>query len=339
MLSSRKRKQISGLSSAEPLRTAASCRSQPTKDPYSGYPRPTADECRSVRNDLLSLHGFPLEFVKYREHRLQMSLGESQILDNGGECGEKESVLDGLIRTILSQNTTEVNSERAFGNLKCAFPTWEQVLAAESKGIEDAIRCGGLAPTKSSCIQNLLGCLLQKKGKLCMEYLRELPIEEIKAELSHFKGIGPKTNSVSKDISASIIFAESAALIWLDLKDRFLQSNGSRIFQLRRELMNLEHEQLSVSHYFTKLKGLWDELSNFRPNCTCGKCTCGGVKELTAHHQMEYVMAFLMGLNDTYAQIRGQLLLLDPLPPINKVFSLISQEERQANNWTPINHH
>ncbi|KZT75822.1 hypothetical protein F511_47153, partial [Dorcoceras hygrometricum] len=80
---------------------------------------------------------------------------------------------------------------------------------------------------------------------------------------------------------------------------------------------------------FTKLKGLWDELSNFRPNCTCGKCTCGGVKELTAHHQMEYVMAFLMGLNDTYAQIRGQLLLLDPLPPINKVFSLISQEERQ----------
>ncbi|KZV54315.1 hypothetical protein F511_34689 [Dorcoceras hygrometricum] len=136
-------------------------------------------------------------------------------------------------------------------------------------------------------------------------------------------------NSVSKEISASIIFAESAALIWLDLKDRFQQSNGPRIFQLRRELINLAQEQLSVSHYFTKLKGLWDELSNFRPNCTCGKCTCGGVKELTAHHQMEYVMAFLMGLNDTYAQIRGQLLLLDPLPPINKVFSLISQEERQ----------
>lgn len=71
-----------------------------------------------------------------------------------------------------------------------------KVLAAESKGIEDAIRCGGLAPTKSSCIKNLLSCLLQKKGKLCMEYLRELSIEEIKAELSHFKGIGPKTVSL-----------------------------------------------------------------------------------------------------------------------------------------------
>ena len=46
---------------------------------------------------------------------------------------------------------------------------------------------------------------------------------------------------------------------------------------------------------------------------------------------MEYVMSFLIGLNDSFAQIRGQLLLLDPLPPINKVFSLVSQEERK---WT-----
>lgn len=80
-----------------------------------------------MRDDLLSLHGFPQEFVKYREQRLQIGLRESQLLPNGGQSGEKESVLDGLIRTVLSQKTTEVNSERAFGNLKCAFPTWEQV--------------------------------------------------------------------------------------------------------------------------------------------------------------------------------------------------------------------
>ncbi|KAL5573861.1 hypothetical protein UlMin_023458 [Ulmus minor] len=45
-------------------------------------------------------------------------------------------------------------------------------------------------------------------------------------------------NSVSKEISASIIFFDSAYEIWLDLKDRFQQSNGPRIFQLCRELMN-----------------------------------------------------------------------------------------------------
>ncbi|KAL5568470.1 hypothetical protein UlMin_025045 [Ulmus minor] len=85
-------------------------------------------------------------------------------------------------------------------------------------------------------------------------------------------------NSVSKEISASIIFSVSAYEIWLDLKDRFQQSNGPRIFQLRRELMNHVQDQNSISVYFTKLKSIWEELSNYRPNCTYGKCTCGGVK-------------------------------------------------------------
>ena len=127
-------------------------------------------------------------------------------------------------------------------------------------------------------------------------------------------------NSVSKEISASIIFSETASDIWLDLKDRFQQSNGPRIFQLRRDLINLHQDQDSVSVYFTKMKALWEELSNFRPNCSCGKCTCGGVKELTNFYQNEYIMTFLMGLNDSFSQVRGQMLLMDPLPAINKVF-------------------
>ncbi|KAL5569594.1 hypothetical protein UlMin_026169 [Ulmus minor] len=97
-------------------------------------------------------------------------------------------------------------------------------------------------------------------------------------------------NSVSKEISASIIFATSSREIWLDLRDRFQQRNGPRIFQLKRELMNLHQEQSSVSIYFTKLKTVWEELSNYRPNCYCGKCSCGGVKNLNNHHQMEYIM-------------------------------------------------
>ncbi|KAK0581786.1 hypothetical protein LWI29_017973 [Acer saccharum] len=93
--------------------------------------------------------------------------------------------------------------------------------------------------------------------------------------------------------------------------------------------MNLRQEQSSVSIYFTKLKTIWEELSNYRPNCSCGKCTCGGVKNLNDHHQMEYIMSFLMGLDDSFSQVRGQLLLMDPMPPINRVFSLIVQEEQQ----------
>ncbi|KAL5570625.1 hypothetical protein UlMin_027200 [Ulmus minor] len=97
-------------------------------------------------------------------------------------------------------------------------------------------------------------------------------------------------NSISKEISASVMFASSAREIWLDLKDRFQQKNGPRIFQLRRELMNLRQDQNSVSIYFTKLKTIWEELSNYCPNCSCGKCSYGGVKHLNEHHQMEHIM-------------------------------------------------
>ncbi|XP_022873392.1 uncharacterized protein LOC111392311 [Olea europaea var. sylvestris] len=137
--------------------------------------------------------------------------------------------------------------------------------------------------------------------------------------------------TVSKEISASVIYSKSAHDIWIDLKERFQQRNGPRIFQLRRELMNLTQVQLSVGVFFTKLKTIWEELSNYRPICSCGKCSCDGNKKLSEHYQMEYVMSFLMGLNDTFAQVKGQLLFMDPMTSINKIFSLVSQEKHQRN--------
>ncbi|XP_022853468.1 uncharacterized protein LOC111374937 [Olea europaea var. sylvestris] len=144
-------------------------------------------------------------------------------------------------------------------------------------------------------------------------------------------------NSISKEISASVIYASTAHEIWNDLKDRFQQKNGPCIFQLRRDLMNLTQDQSSVSVYFTKIKNIWEELSNYRPTCSCGKCTCGGVKESNNYYQMEYMMAFLMGLHNSFSQIRGQLLLMYPLPSINKVFALVSQEENQRRINTDQN--
>ncbi|CAK9158903.1 unnamed protein product [Ilex paraguariensis] len=101
--------------------------------------------------------------------------------------------------------------------------------------------------------------------------------------------------------------------------------------------MNLRQEQSSISIYFTKLKTIWEELSNYRPNCSCGKCSCGGVKNLNNHHQMEYIMSFLMGLDDSFSQVRGQLLLMDPMPSITRVFSLIVQEEQQRRTNSSFN--
>ncbi|KAJ9163706.1 hypothetical protein P3X46_023345 [Hevea brasiliensis] len=197
MQKSRKRTQQFQLKSGESETKSAKISISTKQEPYPTHLRPTPEECLAIRDSLLACHGFPQEFAKYREQRRNLSSsGIDSDAHNGvkSEPGE-ESVLDGLVKTLLSQNTTEVNSQRAFANLKSAFPTWEDVLAAESKCIENAIRCGGLAPTKASCIKNILSSLLEKNGKLCLEYLRDLSVEEIKAELSHFKGIGPKTVS------------------------------------------------------------------------------------------------------------------------------------------------
>jgi hypothetical protein len=133
-------------------------------------------------------------------------------------------------------------------------------------------------------------------------------------------------NSVSKEIAASIIYIDTAEEMWNDLKDRFSQRNGPRIFQLQQAISALTQENLSVSCYFTNLKGLWHEINNYRP---LPSCSCGTMKKLVDYRDEECIFQFLMGLNETFSHIRGQILLIDPLPPINKVFSLIIQEERQ----------
>lgn len=94
-------------------------------------------------------------------------------------------------------------------------------------------------------------------------------------------------------------------------------------------MMNLTQGQSSVITYITKLKIVWEELSNYRPLCSCGKCVCGGNKNLDEQHQMEYVMSLLMRLHESFAQIRSRLLLIDPILPMNKVFALVVQEENQ----------
>lgn len=90
----------------------------------------------------------------------------------------------------------------------------------------------------------------------------------------------------------------------------------------------MRQDQDPVSIYFTKLEAIWEELNQFRPVCSFEKCTCDGVKNLDIHIQNDYTMTFLMGLNKSFAQIRSQVLLLDPLPPINRVFSLVVQEKK-----------
>ncbi|XP_068638502.1 uncharacterized protein [Aristolochia californica] len=119
--------------------------------------------------------------------------------------------------------------------------------------------------------------------------------------------VGFVDSSIPKpqEIFANIIFVASDREIWLDLQDCFQQRNRPLIFQLKRELINLRQDQNSVSIYFTKLKTIWEELSNYHPNCSCGKCSCGGIKNLIDYHHIKYIISFLMRLDDSFSQVHG----------------------------------
>ncbi|EIE21580.1 DNA glycosylase, partial [Coccomyxa subellipsoidea C-169] len=157
------------------------------KSPFPDFVRPTAEECRAARDALALLHGEP------RQHK-PIDAGTAAAAADSLHTHSQQTVLDSLVRTILSQNTTDVTSHRAFASLKAAFPGeegWEDVLRAPPGKMEEAIRMGGLADIKAERIKAILATLLEERGKICMEYLREMSDDEIKAEL--FKGVGKKT--------------------------------------------------------------------------------------------------------------------------------------------------
>ena len=139
--------------------------------------------------------------------------------------------------------------------------------------------------------------------------------------------------AVSPQIRISITYRDTTLEIWNDLRDTHSQGNGPRIFQLQMDIASINQGDSSITTFFTQLKVYWDQLKIFRPNptCNCGKCTCNLSKRIENLHFQDLVMQFLMGLNDSYSQIKGQILLMEPLPSINKVYSLLIQEERQRN--------
>ncbi len=98
-----------------------------------------------------------------------------------------------LVLTVLSQNTSDRNSGRAFARLIERYPTWEALAAADAGDIEDAIAIGGLAKTKAPRIKALLGEIAAKRGGLDLSHLAALPIDEASAWLQELPGVGPKT--------------------------------------------------------------------------------------------------------------------------------------------------
>jgi endonuclease III len=105
--------------------------------------------------------------------------------------------VDELVATILSQNTSDSNTSRAFASLKDRFPTWTEVIDAPVDDVVEAIRSGGLAQQKAPRIQKALQQIIDRKAKdpndALMRQLEPLTSDTSLEWLTSFNGVGPKT--------------------------------------------------------------------------------------------------------------------------------------------------
>lgn len=98
-----------------------------------------------------------------------------------------------LVLTLLSQNTSDHNSGRAFARLMQRFPDWQSIIDAPLDEVIEAIRPGGLAPTKAPRLQAMLAEVYQRIGSFDLSFLREMPVEEAREWLRTLPAVGPKT--------------------------------------------------------------------------------------------------------------------------------------------------
>ena len=109
--------------------------------------------------------------------------------------GKTPDPVDLLIATILSQNTNDRNSYKAFKNLKDNFRSWEELEKLPSSRIERYIKVAGLGKQKSKAIKGFLKQILKKRGKISLNYLDEKSSSEVIDDLTGYNGIGIKTAS------------------------------------------------------------------------------------------------------------------------------------------------
>lgn len=133
-------------------------------------------------------------------------------------------------------------------------------------------------------------------------------------------------NTVTDEISNGMDFVNSAKEMWEELHDQFASVNGHRVYQVLKDLHALEQSDKSVEIYYHKMKNLWDEYVALEPTIPC---TCGSNRLTKAREQRKKLLQFLMGLNDSFSNARGQILMMNPLPSTPQAYSLVKQEEKQ----------
>ncbi|XP_021666700.1 uncharacterized protein LOC110654881 [Hevea brasiliensis] len=178
-----------------------------------------------------------------------------------------------------------------------------------------------LQPTDNLGV-SLVTCLLKEDN--CSTWQRAITNALLaKNKMGFVDGCLPRPEANSPDEAAWI--KRNSMELWKDSEERFSQGNAPCVHQLKMEIVNTQQRDQSVVTYYTKLKGLWDEYGSYS---NTPKCTCGTIKEFATEKEKEKVLRFLMGLHDKFNVVRSQILNIEPLPSLARVYGLVAQKER-----------
>jgi hypothetical protein len=133
-------------------------------------------------------------------------------------------------------------------------------------------------------------------------------------------------NSTDPSLHGSISHASTAKDVWLDLEERFAQTNAPRIHQLWRTLCLMQKQSdVTVTEFYTQFKSILDELDELQP---LPECSCGTSKVLIQREEDRRVHLFLGGFdNEEYAHVKATILNSEPMPSLRRVFNQIQREE------------
>jgi len=177
--------------------------------------------------------------------------------------------LESLVRTVLSQNTNDVNRDRAYETMRERFPTWEAVMRAPTRRLADAIRVGGIANVKSGRIQRILRQIDDRFGRLDLTPLRELSPDEAAAILGGFDGVGLKTvKCVQVFALGQDVFPVDTHIFRLSKRMGFVAANATR--EHAHEVMeNLVPAEKMYSFHLNMIE-------HGRRICTARRALCSG---------------------------------------------------------------
>ncbi|XP_019175636.1 PREDICTED: uncharacterized protein LOC109170958 [Ipomoea nil] len=140
--------------------------------------------------------------------------------------------------------------------------------------------------------------------------------------------------SLNSTIAESDLYYEKAQDIWNKLKERYSQMDPHKIAELQNEIFRNTQGNKTINEYFTKCNALWEQLNAMRPlpiyECN-PRCSCTLLSKIQKEKEDDRVIRFLEGLNDEFETLKSGILVMDPIPTMEKVLNMALKIERKTN--------